>query len=57
MSADLSPRALRQARFYILADAARRPCYCRSCLRVTRAEQRRARRIFRIVRRVVRAWQ
>lgn len=57
MTADLTPRALRQARFYILADAARRPCYCRSCIRVTRAEQRRARRIFRIVRRVAKGWE
>lgn len=57
MTADLSPRALRQARFYILADAARRPCYCRTCICLTRAEQRRSRRIFRIVRRVVKSWE
>lgn len=57
MTADFSPRALRQARFYMLADAARRPCYCRSCISVSRAEQRRAARIFRIVRRVVAAWE
>lgn len=57
MTADFSPRALRQARFYMLADAARRPCYCRSCISVSRAEQLRAARIFRIVRRVVAAWE
>lgn len=57
MTTDLSPRELRQARFYILADAARRPCYCRTCICVTRAEQRRSRRIFRIVRRVVKSWE
>jgi hypothetical protein len=41
----------------LMLRIARRPGFCCGCLCIPREDRRRARRIFRITRRVVRAWE
>ena len=41
----------------LIAYVARRPRFCCGCICLTREDRRRARRVFRIVRRTTRAWQ